>query len=65
MDRSTYIIVRGSLRIRSFTPWSANERERKVDSIMPGKFLGGDTGEGQRLATTRAVSKVMLTSESV
>lgn len=41
----TYIIVRGSLRMRSFTPWSANERERKVDSIIPGKFLGGDTGE--------------------
>jgi hypothetical protein len=40
---ATYIIVRGSLRMRNFTPWSAKDRERKVDSIMPGKFFGGDT----------------------
>lgn len=39
----TYIIVRGSLRMRNLTPWSAKDRERKVDSIMPGKFFGGDT----------------------
>lgn len=38
----TYM-VRGSLRMRSLTPWSANDRERKVDSSIPGKFLGGDT----------------------
>jgi len=30
--------------MRNLTPWSANDRERNVDSIMPGKFLGGDTG---------------------
>lgn len=40
----TYM-VRGSLRMRSLTPWSANERERKVDSSIPGKFLGGDTAQ--------------------
>lgn len=40
----TYMtMVRGSLRIRSFTPCSANEREIGVDSIMPGKLLGGET----------------------
>lgn len=39
----THIIVRGSLRMRNFTPWSANDRDRKVDSIIPGKFLGGET----------------------
>lgn len=59
----TYIMVRGSLRIRSLTPWSAKDRERKVDSIIPGKLLGGDTAACQRgraTATTR-----ILTGEAV
>lgn len=29
--------------MRNLTPWSANDRERNVDSIIPGKLLGGDT----------------------
>jgi hypothetical protein len=31
--------VRGSFRILRRTPWSPNDRERKVDSDIPGKFL--------------------------
>jgi hypothetical protein len=29
--------------MRNFTPWSAKDRDRNVDSIIPGKFFGGDT----------------------
>lgn len=40
---STYITVRGSFRILNLTPWSAKDLDRKVDSAIPGKLLGGDT----------------------
>lgn len=40
---ATHKSVRGSLRILSLTPWSANDLERNVDSAIPGKLLGGDT----------------------
>jgi hypothetical protein len=38
-----FINVRGSFRILSFTPWSAKDLERKVDSAIPGKLFGGET----------------------
>ena len=34
-----YSNVRGSFLILNRTPWSPKERERKVDSAMPGKFF--------------------------
>lgn len=43
-DVSTHNKVRASLRILSLTPWSANDLERNVDSAIPGKFFGGETG---------------------
>lgn len=39
----THINVRGSLRILNFTPWSAKDLDKNVDSAIPGKLLGGDT----------------------
>lgn len=39
----TYTRVLGSFRILSFTPWSAKDLDRNVDSDIPGKFLGGET----------------------
>ena len=38
-----HINVRGSFRILSFTPWSAKDRDKNVDSAIPGKLFGGDT----------------------
>lgn len=37
----------GSFLILSFTPWSPNERERKVDSDIPGNARGVYTGSRQ------------------
>lgn len=42
-----YPKTRGSFLILSFTPWSPNERERKVDSDIPGKARGVKTAECQ------------------
>ena len=36
--KMSYPNIRGSFLTRSLTPWSLNERERKVDSNMPGKL---------------------------
>lgn len=47
------VTVRGSLRIRSFTPCSANMREIWVDDSMPGKLLGGETTHRQRRGLDR------------
>lgn len=56
-------MVRGSLRMRSLTPWSANDRESWVDSIIPGKFLGGDT---TRVSGERSLSRdSRLTSKPI
>lgn len=52
--RVTHISVRGSFRILNFTPWSAKERDRNVDSAIPGKFFGGDT---MSVSTARAASR--------
>lgn len=60
----TYIMVRGSLRMRNLTPWSAKDRERKVDSIIPGKFLGGDTATWSAWLH-RQILPAILTSEPV
>lgn len=51
-------MVRGSLRMRNLTPWSANERDIWVDSIIPGKLLGGDTASllGRILSLSRRKS---------
>lgn len=43
LQSTTHINVRGSFRILSFTPWSAKDLERKVDSAIPGKLFGGET----------------------
>ena len=37
----------GSFLILNFTPWSPNERERKVDSDIPGNARGVNTGSRQ------------------
>lgn len=43
--------ARGSLRILNFTPWSAKDLDKNVDSPIPGKLLGGDTVNRQYLGT--------------
>ena len=40
-----YSNVRGSFLILNRTPWSPKERERKVDSDMPGKFFEAKTSK--------------------
>lgn len=42
-ERDGYICTRCSFRILILTPWSENERERNVDSNMPGKVFEGYT----------------------
>lgn len=41
--RYYYICTRCSFRILILTPWSENERERNVDSNIPGKVFEGYT----------------------
>lgn len=50
--------------MRNLTPWSAKDRERKVDSIIPGKFLGGDTATWSAWLH-RSILPATLTSEPV
>lgn len=45
----SYRSVRGSFLILSRTPWSPNDRDKKVDSDIPGKFFD---------AYTRSVSDI-------
>lgn len=39
----THSNVRGSFLILNRTPWSPKDRDRNVDSFMPGKLLDGYT----------------------
>lgn len=41
--------VRGSFLIRSLTPWPPNERDRNVDSDIPGKFFAAKTVKGSEV----------------
>lgn len=43
----THINVLGSFRILNFTPWSAKDLDKKVDSAIPWKLFGGDTAPCQ------------------
>jgi hypothetical protein len=63
-EPATYIIVLGSLRIRNLTPWSANDRERKVDSIIPGKLFGGDTASLVSSDSTTLVEVILPVNRS-
>jgi len=46
---NTHTRVRGSFLIRSRTPWSPKDRDKKVDSDIPGKFFAANTGNIQFL----------------
>lgn len=59
--RRCYPRTRGSFLILSFTPWSPKERERKVDSDIPGKARGVNTDSCQ-LGHETLLEK-LLTSE--
>lgn len=41
-----FTIVLGSFLMRNRTPWSPKDRERNVDSDIPGKFLAAYTVKG-------------------
>lgn len=49
----THIIVRGSFLILNFTPWSPNDRERKVDADIPGNSFVEYTSQCQLYHTSR------------
>jgi len=57
--------ARGSLRILNFTPWSAKDLDKNVDSPIPGKLLGGDTVNRQYLGLLRSQDHHDLTSETL
>lgn len=57
--------ARGSLRILNFTPWSAKDLDKNVDSPMPGKLLGGDTVDHQYLGLHQSQGHYYLTSKTI
>lgn len=68
MCLQTHINVRGSFRILNFTPWSAKDLDKNVDSAIPGKLLGGDTKKESQHALGRRErrrKKETLTSKAI